>query len=761
MDNRRIFMKHFIMFFLLAFLVSSAYSQDTLHVPQEYTTIQGAINSAAAGDIVLVAEGTYVENINFRGKPITVASHFILDEDTSHISATIINGSLPNHKDSGSVVTFNSCEDTTSVLTGFTITGGKGTRTSSNWRLGGGILCFHSTAAILNNIIRNNDIADWVYTGGGGLTAIGNGEGNDYVIIRNNIISDNRCESSIWSVGGAAYFEQNAVIENNLIKDNLIYYTGAGYGALGGGIYAFYQDITFYFSLVIKNNIIAGNSIHAINSEGGWGGGVDLIGVHVDFQKNKVINNSIISLLFAYGTGARVVGCSPNSVIADNEFISNNTPDNTPVKVLGGGLLVAISDSVLIVNNKFAGNKAEWGGGLLLYSSTDALIDKNTFSSNFATQGGAFNAILSDFTFQNNIVKQNSGDLGGGLYLRSPTGKSSSEFELCAMTHQGKVNRPAEIFDGIPLVLNNTIVNNTAVTSGGAVRSFYSGGILANNIMWGNTASSGSQISQSGSLVVCFNDIEGGFAGYKNINADPMFLDTLFHLMIQSPCREAGIDSIEVNGIWAFAPKYDCFGNQRMGTADIGAAEYCVVPVELTSFSGFQSDNGVILNWTTATEINNLGFEVERQSSGEFITIGFVKGNGSTTENTYYVFTDENCGEGTFYYRLKQVDFNGTFEYSPVIEVEVKPVGTFFLGQNYPNPFNPATVISYGIKESGNVKITILNALGERVSILVDEQKEPGIYLIEFNASKLPSGIYFCQLHSGSCLQTKKMLLIK
>jgi hypothetical protein len=770
-------MKHFTLFFLLAFLVSKTYSQDTLHVPQEYTTIQSAINSAAAGNIVLVAEGTYFENINFRGKAITVASHFILDQDTSHISATIIDGSLPSHKDSGSVVTFNSGEDSTSILTGFTITGGKGTMIFSffhlnpgatgdkmervKFRMGGGIILSYSTASILNNIIRNNIITDSVSIYGGGIAVDAAGVGSDYVVIRDNIIINNRCESSLSTCGGGVYiWMKSAVVENNIISNNSIYYKGYDWGSLGGGFFVCGYDTVFYSSfLFMKNNLISSNKIYSINNNGGWGGGIDIQAVRLDFRENIVENNSIKSLQYGYGIGARILYCRPNSVVSNNEF-KNNIPDG--IYGQGGGLL-AISDSLLVVDNKFTGNIARWGGGILLYSSTDALIDKNTFSSNVAYQGAAFNSGLADFIFQNNIVKQNSGDQGGGLYLRSPTGKSNSELELCTMTsYKSEVNKPAKIFNGKPLVLNNTIVNNTVTTSGGAVRSYNSGGILANNIMWGNTASSGPQIYQNGSLVVCFNDIEGGYPGQGNINADPMFLDTLFNLHEQSPCREAGVDSIEVNGTWAFAPKYDYYGFQRTGIVDIGAVEYDPNwPVELVSFSGFQSDNGVILNWTTATEINNLGFEVERQSSGEFITIGFVKGNGSTTENTYYVFTDENCGEGTFYYRLKQVDFNGTFEYSPVIEVEVKPVGTFFLGQNYPNPFNPATVISYGIKESGNVKITILNALGERVSILVDEQKEPGIYLIEFNASKLPSGIYFCQLHSGSCLQTKKMLLIK
>ena len=152
-------MKNIILFFTLFILVTRViYSQDTIQVPADYNTIQEGIDAAVDGDLVLVADRTYYENINFRGKAITVASLFLLDGDESHIQNTIINGSQPSHPDSGSVVSFISGEDTTSVLCGFTITGGTGTKIfvtpTVSIPVGGGIFIYGSAGGtICNNLI--------------------------------------------------------------------------------------------------------------------------------------------------------------------------------------------------------------------------------------------------------------------------------------------------------------------------------------------------------------------------------------------------------------------------------------------------------------------------------------------------------------------------------------------------------------------------------------------------------------------------------
>jgi hypothetical protein len=187
-----------------------------------------------------------------------------------------------------------------------------------------------------------------------------------------------------------------------------------------------------------------------------------------------------------------------------------------------------------------------------------------------------------------------------------------------------------------------------------------------------------------------------------------------------------------------------------------------IIPVELTSFTANVNNGVVELNWSTATEVNNQGFEIERRTeSSEYRTIGFVEGYGTTTEPRSYIYTDVTAEIGINYYRLKQVDFNGAYEYSDEVEVDVNGPLTFDLAQNYPNPFNPSTNIKYSVPETGNVRLSVYNVVGEEVAVLVDGFSESGFFEVSFNASSLPSGVYLYKLQSANSVQTKKMMLLK
>jgi hypothetical protein len=186
-----------------------------------------------------------------------------------------------------------------------------------------------------------------------------------------------------------------------------------------------------------------------------------------------------------------------------------------------------------------------------------------------------------------------------------------------------------------------------------------------------------------------------------------------------------------------------------------------IVPVELTTFSAKVTNGKTILKWQTATELNNLGFEIERSlNQGIWITIGFVEGYGTTTEPQDYSFTDNGIG-GTVYYRLKQIDFDGTYEFSFVLEINSAAVTTMYLEQNYPNPFNPNTNIKYQVGNDGFVNLEVFNSLGEVVATLVSEFKQAGTYQMSFNGEILPSGVYIYILKSGNFIQSKKMILLK
>ena len=195
------------------------------------------------------------------------------------------------------------------------------------------------------------------------------------------------------------------------------------------------------------------------------------------------------------------------------------------------------------------------------------------------------------------------------------------------------------------------------------------------------------------------------------------------------------------------------------------------VPVELSSFTAKVIDESVHLKWITKTEANNYGFEIERrQNESEWKTIGFKLGNGTTLEPKEYGFIDDitEINTGGIKYRLKQLDYDGSYEHSDEVLVHKPAPVDYAMQQNFPNPFNPVTTINYSLPIKSEVELVVYNALGEGVMQLANEEKEAGRYSVEFNATKLPSGIYFFRLQAvptgrqaGSFTETKKMVLLR
>jgi hypothetical protein len=241
--------------------------------------------------------------------------------------------------------------------------------------------------------------------------------------------------------------------------------------------------------------------------------------------------------------------------------------------------------------------------------------------------------------------------------------------------------------------------------------------------------------------------------------ADGSLPDVNFmHLASGSDLIDAGTD--------VGLPYYD-------NAPDLGAFESGIaVPVELISFSASVSGNLILLKWMTATELNNYGFEIQKKYDNTvFRTIGFVTGAGTTSETKEYQFADKNILEGINNYRLKQVDFDGSFSYSDELLVNYNIPNEFSLSQNYPNPFNPTTNLEFQIPTSGLVSLKVFDVLGNEVATLVDEEKPAGRYTLEFsakggsasgrNGSGLTSGIYLYQLRAGDHIITRKMILLK
>jgi hypothetical protein len=200
------------------------------------------------------------------------------------------------------------------------------------------------------------------------------------------------------------------------------------------------------------------------------------------------------------------------------------------------------------------------------------------------------------------------------------------------------------------------------------------------------------------------------------------------------------------------------------------------LPVELVFFTGSLIKNLIQLKWQTATEVDNYGFEIERSRAKldskadplNFENIAFVKGNGNSNSIKNYLYEDNTFSEyGKYFYRLKQIDNDGDFSYSKIIEVNISPPHDFSLEQNHPNPFNPATKIAYSIPGENSVNgvyhvtLKIYNVLGNELATLINENKVPGRYETEFDGTNFPSGVYYYKLQMGSRIEVRKMLLLK
>lgn len=516
-------------------------AQNTINVPGDQPTIQAGINAAVDGDIVLVDQGTYYENIDFKGKAITVSSNYINTMDSADINYTIINGSQPAHLDSASVVYFISGEENSSILLGFTITGGGGTPAQGGERNGGGIFIRNAGPIIEHNVILGNScIGGGAYLSGGGIFVY---HANDYApYITHNIISGNSCSSSdpgnnaITGGGISITNSDECIVDNNFIFENYLY-QGSGKQAVGGGIEIYDTRGT------IINNIICGNIVENTgNSWNPWGGGI-------------------------YGEDTR-----------DGTIISGN----------------------LICNDTLIGNTSHKGGGVAIYKNFGKLIiDKNMLVLNTAKYGGGLSlAVYGEIQITNNLIIANEALFQGGAFSFQGVSKENRSNR----GEQHEPNKPDEHDVNMkmiesPLIANNTIIENTSASSGGAILYSCNMPLIAlNNIFHDNQGLLNREIFLSSGSDGYFynnnldtNQIYGSsnWDAKDNMLVTPEFIDDSCHLGASSPFINAGIPSLEVGGKMYYCPDHDIDDDLRPlnGIPDIGADEKLLTGVDELAYN--------------------------------------------------------------------------------------------------------------------------------------------------------------------------------
>ena len=314
------------------------------------------------------------------------------------------------------------------------------------------------------------------------------------------------------------------------------------------------------------------------------------------------------------------------------------------------------------------------------------------------------------------------------------------------------------------LIVNNVIIDNTVGITFGwdGTPTIRNNIIMNNNVHWYND----SQDQFAPAAIIAYNNLWNGNYDFKpspatgNINMDPKFsnaLDNDFRLWWDSPCIDSGDPDDQYDDIDGTRNDMGVYGGPFGTTYDYA------VPVELVSFTARPVLDVVELSWSTATESNNFGFDIERKAEKtNFRKIAFVKGYGTTTELRAYNYTDKNLQPGTYTYRLKQVDTDGAFAYSREIATQINLPSDLALWQNYPNPFNPSTTISYQLPRSTTVRLSVYNILGELIATLIDGHQRAGYHNVTWHpGDDISNGTYYYHLSAGGLHLVKKAVFLK
>ncbi|MEO8209052.1 MAG: T9SS type A sorting domain-containing protein [bacterium] len=737
-------MKKLFSLFALILLCAASVSAQNVNVspsPATYPTLKDAFDAINAGthtgavtvDIVLGTTETATAALNASGTGS--ASYTSVVVTTSNGAGVTVGGALGAAAIVRLIGADNVTIDGRIGGSGRNITisnTGTTANTTCVWLSNGSSAT--DSAGAKNNVIRNCEMSTGVLVSVSannsfgilaGSSVIGNnaGRNND-----SNQYLENRIIQARYGIllhGGAAVNRS----DNNTITGNIIGPDVGGLDNIGKvGIFAQFQD----------NCLISQNLVQNVGGTfAGTTGGADRVGI---------------------GAGSESWASTPTTTTGGNYTVTQNKINNvTEGRTFSAiGILCASTRSGVPTNNVVANNEiyniiangtlgdACWGighsgntsGDLVVYNSIYMTGDLDPAPAVDATQtcGGIRVAVLGD---SNTTVKNNS------IYV-DLTSNNAALLKVCIQMPSATYQfGPAELdnndyYPGSPAVGPNPEMRLGALGITSLATTF-----VATLAAWQTTFTPVAQDANS-------------------ITADPIYCLTLPNFLI--PCTATSPLLAEADPIPGITN--DILGEPRSAFfPTIGAYEFdsAALPVELSALTASVNNRDVTLNWTTASELNNSGFDIERRLiNSEWSRVGNVEGHGTVTSPQNYTFTDRGLTIGKYNYRLKQIDINGNFEYFNLSnEIGIGVPSKYDLSQNYPNPFNPATKISYDLPVDGKVSLKIFDMTGREVATLVNDVQTAGYYTINYNAISLSSGVYFYTITSNNFVATKKMILVK
>jgi parallel beta-helix repeat protein len=590
---------------------------------------------------------------------------------------------------------------------------------------------------------------------------------NSDPMVQNCLIDS--CYAIMYGGGISCWYNSNPIINCNIINGN----TSHG----GGGIYCYSSNPT------ISGNTISGDScIHG-------GGG----GIYCEYYSNAIISDNTISENKALWGGGGIYCLNSSPTISDNTISGNSATDVS----CGGGIFCYNNSNPTISGNTISGNSAYNGGGIYL-SNSNSSINSNTISENTTTGtggGGIFCENSSHPIISSNIISENSaGENGGGIWCNSAP--SNFQYNEISSNTAPRYGGGIYTYNASFTINKCTIVSNIAQNGGGIYFTNNSNLVSDNCILWGNTPQ---QIYQgTGSTIqVTYSDIQNSWPGTGNINLYPMFVDSAlgdYHLQSNSPCIDTGDPNPIYNDPDFTRADMGCYYFDQGFANPIeialfpqnppiiipaggGSFDFIIeainsgnIPQFLSVFCNVTLPNGNIYGPVLGpvSIILDGGSSMSRlrtqnvpavAPAGNYSYNAYAIVQGDTVSDSF-PFVKLGAGEGSFVNNWDNSGESFKESYANINTETFAPL-SFALLPNFPNPFNPTTKLTYSLPVNSEVSLIVYDINGREVLRLVEGFQNAGIYEANFDASNLPSGVYFAYLKAESFRQTQKLLLLK